>query len=61
MVLKGVLKVKLEAKEIDVSAGQAILVEAGEWVQYSTPFAKGAEYIVVCLPEFSLEIIRRDA
>jgi quercetin dioxygenase-like cupin family protein len=61
VVLKGTLKVRLNEKEIDVSAGQAILVEAGEWVQYSTPYAKGAEYIAVCLPAFSPEIVRRDA
>lgn len=61
VVLKGTLKVRLREKEIDVSAGQAILVEAGEWVLYSTPYAKGAEYIAVCLPAFSPEIVRRDS
>lgn len=61
VVLRGTLKVRLSEKEIDVSAGQAILVEAGEWVQYSTPYAKGAEYIAVCLPAFSPEIVRRDS
>ena len=60
VVLEGILKVKLKEKEIDVLAGQAILVEAGEWVQYSTPYAKGAEYIAVCLPAFSPEIVHRD-
>ncbi len=60
VVLKGILKVRLKEKEIDVSANQAVLVEAGEWVQYSTPYAKGAEYIAVCLPAFSPEIIHRD-
>jgi len=60
VVLKGILKVKLKEKETDVSAGQAIIVEAGEWVQYSTPYAKGAEYIAVCLPAFSLERVHRD-
>jgi len=60
VVLKGMLKVRLKEKEIDVSANQAVLVEAGEWVQYSTPYAKGAEYIAVCLPAFSPEIVHRD-
>ncbi len=61
LVLKGTLKVRLREKEIDVSAGQAILVEAGEWVKYSTPYAKGAEYIAVCLPAYSPEIVHRDS
>lgn len=60
VVLKGTLKVRLKEKEIDVSAGQAVLVESGEWAQYSTPYAKGAEYIAVCLPAFSPEIVHRD-
>jgi mannose-6-phosphate isomerase-like protein (cupin superfamily) len=60
VVLRGTLKVRLKEKEIDIPAGQAVLVEAGEWVQYSTPYAKGAEYIAVCLPAFSPEIVHRD-
>ncbi len=54
IVLRGTLKAKLKEEEIDISAGQALLIEAGEWVQYSTP--KGAEYVAVCLPAFSSEI-----
>lgn len=60
VVLKGTLRARMKEKEIDVNAGQAILVEAGEWVQYSTPYAKGAEYIAVCLPAFSPELVHRD-
>jgi mannose-6-phosphate isomerase-like protein (cupin superfamily) len=60
VVLRGMLKVKLKDKELDVAAGQAIIIEAGEWVQYSTPYAGGAEYIAVCLPAFSPETVKRD-
>ena len=42
-------------------AGQAVIVSAGEWVQYSTPDPAGAEYIAICLPAFSPETVRRDA
>jgi mannose-6-phosphate isomerase-like protein (cupin superfamily) len=61
VVLRGRLKVKLKNKEVDVSAGQVIIIEAGEWVQYSTPYDGGAEYIAACLPAFSPETVRRDA
>lgn len=61
VVLRGTLKVKLKNKELEVSAGQAIIIDAGEWVQYSTPYDGGAEYIAVCLPAFSPEIVHRDA
>jgi hypothetical protein len=43
-----------------ISAGQAIIVNAGEWVRYSTPFVSGAEYIAVCLPAFTPETVHRD-
>jgi mannose-6-phosphate isomerase-like protein (cupin superfamily) len=48
-------------QEFDVRAGQAIVTGAGEWVQYSTPGAEGAEYLAVCLPAFSPQTVHRDA
>jgi mannose-6-phosphate isomerase-like protein (cupin superfamily) len=60
VVLRGTLSVKFKDREVEVAAGQAILVEAGEWVQYSSPHAGGAEYIAVCVPAFSAETVHRD-
>ncbi len=60
VVLKGTLKVKTKTEEYNVAAGQGILTGKNEWVQYSTPFEGGAEYIAVCLPSFSTEIVHRD-
>ena len=62
VVLAGVLHVEAEGgHEFDVGAGQAIVTHAGEWVQYSTPGADGAEYVAVCLPAFSPGTVHRDA
>lgn len=60
VVLRGLLQVKSKQGELDVHAGQAVVAHAGEWVQYSTPQADGAEYIAVCLPAFSMETVHRD-
>lgn len=60
VVLKGTLKVKTKTEEYIVEAGQGILVEKNEWVQYSTPFESGAEYVAICLPAFSPETVNRD-
>ena len=60
MVLRGQLQVETRATLYQVSAGQAIIVEAGEWVRYSTPGVEGAEYIAVCLPAFSPDAVHRD-
>ncbi|NQV01412.1 MAG: cupin [Bacteroidia bacterium] len=60
VVLKGVLHVKTDSQELDIQTGQAIVIEADEWVQYSTPSEHGAEYIAVCLPAFSPDTVHRD-
>jgi mannose-6-phosphate isomerase-like protein (cupin superfamily) len=61
IVLKGMLRVRHRDGVLDVQAGQAVVSHAGEWVQYSTPEADGAEYIAVCLPAFSPETVHRDS
>ena len=61
VVLRGMLRVTTRDGVIDVNAGEAIVTHSGEWVQYSTPFDEGAEYIAVCLPAFSMETVNRDA
>lgn len=60
VVLKGTLQVQLKDSVHLVSEGQAIIVHAGEWVQYSSPSEGGAEYIAVCLPAFSPSTVHRD-
>jgi len=61
VVLRGALRVTTKSGAIDVGAGEAVIVAAGEWVQYSTPGADGAEYVAVCLPAFSADSVHRDA
>jgi ethanolamine utilization protein EutQ (cupin superfamily) len=58
LVLDGSLHVEHEGGALDVHAGQAVLVRAGEWVRYSTP--EGAHYVAVCLPAFSPATVHRD-
>jgi mannose-6-phosphate isomerase-like protein (cupin superfamily) len=60
VVLRGALRVTTREGSIDVGAGEGVTVHKGEWVQYSTPGAEGAEYIAVCLPAFSMDTVHRD-
>jgi hypothetical protein len=60
LVLDGTLRVDHETGVIEVPADRAILVRGGEWVQYSTPYPGGAEYVAVCLPAFSPDTVHRD-
>ena len=61
VVLRGMLRVTSKSGTLDVRAGQAVITNRGEWVQYSTPESEGAEYIAVCLPAFSPQTVHRDA
>ncbi|GAC1358354.1 MAG: hypothetical protein NVSMB47_11300 [Polyangiales bacterium] len=61
LVLHGELRVESEGgASLTVRAGQAVLVEKGEWVRYSSPAEGGAEYVAVCLPAFSPDTVHRD-
>lgn len=61
VVLKGLLRILTKSQTLEIKAGEAAFVAAGEWVQYSTPASDGAEYIAVCLPAFSPDTVHRDS
>lgn len=60
IVLRGMLRVATKGGSNDIHAGEAVIVNAGEWIQYSTPGPEGAEYIAVCSPAFSPDTVCRD-
>jgi len=60
VVLRGLLRVEHRGGCLEVRAGQAVIVNRGEWVRYGTPEAEGAEYIAVCVPAFSPDTVHRD-
>jgi quercetin dioxygenase-like cupin family protein len=60
VVIRGELRVETREETHIVKAGQAIIVNRGEWVRYSSPDAAGAEYVAICLPAFSMETVHRD-
>lgn len=64
VVLRGTVLVDVtdgsgETERLVVPAGQAVLTRAGERVRYSTG-EEETEYVAVCLPAFSPEIVHRD-
>jgi ethanolamine utilization protein EutQ (cupin superfamily) len=61
VVLRGELHVSSESGTVVVQAGEAVIAHGGEWVQYSTPGADGAEYIAVCEPAFTPDSVHRDS
>jgi mannose-6-phosphate isomerase-like protein (cupin superfamily) len=60
VVLAGSLRIETRDGAVDVTAGQAYVARKGVWVRYSSPGPGGAEYISVCIPAFSPELVHRD-
>ncbi len=64
VVLRGLVQVEVtdgdgSTRTVDVPAGQAVVTKAGERVRYSTGDEE-TEYVAVCLPAFSPDIVNRD-
>lgn len=60
VILKGTLRVETRKDDFYVHQNQAIMVGKGEWVRYSSPGEEGAEYVAICIPAFSPEMVNRD-
>ena len=58
MVLKDRLIVRSKSRTLEVIEGQPVIVQKGEWVQYSAP--EETEYISICHPAFSLHLVHWD-
>lgn len=58
IVLEGEMLVDHDDATTGVVAGQAIITRAGERIRYRTD--KGARYVAICLPAFSLEAVNRE-
>jgi mannose-6-phosphate isomerase-like protein (cupin superfamily) len=61
LVLRGIVHVDTKQGIIIAKAGEAVITRPGERVQFSTPDAEGAEYIAVCLPAFSPDLVHRES
>ena len=59
-VISGELHVEHKGGILKVGSGQTIIAEPNEWVRYSTPKPEGAEYLAICVPAFSPDLVNRD-
>lgn len=59
-IIKGKKQFIIEGETIVLSAGQSIKIEKNTRVQYSNPFEDSCEYISVCTPAFSINLVNRE-
>ena len=60
-IIKGKKQFIIEGEEIILEAGQSIKIEKNTRVQYSNPFTIACEYIAICTPAFSMDLVHREA
>lgn len=59
VVLRGTVLVECDGERFEVHAGQSIVTAKGERVRYSVG-PEGAEYVAICTPAFSPELVNRE-
>jgi mannose-6-phosphate isomerase-like protein (cupin superfamily) len=59
-IIKGQKQFIIEGETIILKAGESIKINKNTRVQYSNPFAETCEYIAICKPAFSMDLVNRE-
>lgn len=59
-IIKGKKQFIIDDEMVILGAGQSIKIEKNTRVQYSNPFEDACEYIAICLPAFSMDLVNRE-
>jgi len=59
-IIKGKKQFIIDNDTIVLEAGQSIKIFKNSRVQYSNPFDEDCEYLAICLPAFSIELVNRE-
>lgn len=59
-IIRGKKQFIIEGETVILEAGQSIKIEKNTRIQYSNPFEEECEYLAVCLPAFSMDLVHRE-
>ena len=59
-IIKGKKQFIIEEETIVLHKGESIKIEKNTRVQYSNPFKEECEYLAICLPAFSMDLVNRE-
>lgn len=59
-IIKGKKQFIIEGETVILEAGESIKIEKNTRVQYSNPFSDPCEYIAICTPAFSMDLVNRE-
>jgi len=60
-IIRGKKQFIIDGEELILEAGQSIKINKNTRVQYSNPFLEACEYIAICTPAFSMDLVNREA
>lgn len=60
LIISGKKQFEIDGEIVILEKGQSILIEKGARVRYSNPFPDACEYISICLPAFSIDMVNRE-
>src|SRR5690606_34794052 len=60
-IIKGKKQFIIDGEEIVLEAGQSIKIVKNTRVQYSNPFTEPCEYLAICLPAFSMNLVNMES
>lgn len=59
-IIKGKKQFIIDGETIVLESGQSIKINKQTRVQYSNPFDELCEYMAICLPAFSMDLVNRE-
>lgn len=59
-IIKGKKQFIIDGETVVLETGQSIKINKDVRIQYSNPFSEPCEYIAICLPAFSIDLVNRE-
>ena len=59
-IISGKKQFIIDNETVVLKAGESIRIERNTRVQYSNPFTEVCEYIAICTPAFSIDLVNRE-
>ncbi|MCC9169043.1 cupin domain-containing protein [Pontibacter harenae] len=60
IVTRGKKLIEIDGEEVEVKAGETILIKAGTRIRYANPYDEETEYWSVCIPAFDFTKVNRE-
>lgn len=60
LIIRGKKQFEIDGTVVVLEKGHSILIEKGARIRYSNPFEEECEYVSICLPAFSLDLVNRE-